>query len=419
MRPTDSIMYLSQVIGNPVLDAGGVKVATVRDLVARFGPQMHPPLVGVVAREGRRDFFIERAEVLDISPTAVRLASFKVNLRPFARRPGEVLMRRDILDKQLIDLEGRRLVRANDLQLTYLEGEYRLVGVDVSLQALLRRLGPQRWTRRVEGRRVIDWEEVESFATDVPVVKLRVSHERLARLHPVDIAHLLHGLSARQVQEVLEAVGDETAADIVQELRPGDAAQLMGILDPERAADILDEMEPDDAADLLGDLPATQAERLLQRMEPDESAPVRELMRYEPDTAAGLMTTDFVAVPIAFTVAEALRWIRNLDEPPDPLYHVYLVESLETMRLVGVAPLRDVVLADEGRAVSEVSWRDYRSARPDEEARGVAHRMAEYNLAALPVVDEKGTLIGVVVVDDAMDVLLPDLWSRRLSRMYR
>jgi magnesium transporter len=412
-------LYLAQILGNPVLDAGGAEIGTVRDLVARFGSEPHPPITGIVVRQRRREFFVERPQVEAISLKTVKLASYRVDLRPFERRPGEVLLRRDILDKQLIDVDGRRVVRANDLEIDRREGDYRLVGVDVSAQALVRRLGPGSWTQNVRGRSLIDWEDVDSFATDVPMVRLKLRHEGLKKLHPVDLAHLLDELPAQHLQEVVEAIDEATAADIVQELEPEEAAGLMSSLDPERAADILDEMDPDDAADLLGDLPPEQAEDLLERMEPDESADVRELIGYPPDTAGGLMTTDFVSLPGSTRAGEAIEHLRALEEPPEPLYHLYVVEEAGSRRLAGVAPLRDLLLADPATLLSDLGWPQFQAVRATDPARDVVHIMAEYNLAALPVLDDDENLVGVVAVDDAMDILLPDLWSRRLSKMRR
>jgi magnesium transporter len=409
--------YLSQLLGKPILDAQGDRIARLHDLVVRFGSQPHPVVSGLIARQGRRDFFLPWSQVAEITPAGIRLGTFKVDLRPFARRPGEALLRRDILDKQLIDVDGRRVIRANDLRLARVDGDYRLVAVDVSAQGLLRRLGPAALVGDLEGRQLIDWADVESFATDVPMVRLRTPHAGLRKLHPVDIARIVEAVSYPQRQEIIASLDDETAADTVQELAPDDAAGLMERLDPERAADILDEMEPNDAADLLADLPEAHAETLLERMEPDEAADVRELLAYEGDTAAGLMTTEFVALPPETTAGAALAFIRALEEAPNPLYHVYLVGPED--RWLGVASLRDIVLAPPKTPLSAIEMPDYQAATKDEDPRAVAHTMAEYNLSDMPVLDDEGRLLGIILVDDAMDVLHPDLWRRRIANALR
>jgi magnesium transporter len=404
-------LYLSQVLGRPVLDAAGARIARVHDLVARFGSEPHPPISGVVARRSGREFYVDVTHVVALSHRPVRPATFTVNLRPFERRDGEVLLKQDILDKQLIDVHGRRVVRANDLELAEVDGRYRLVGVDVGVEGLV--------TGAIKARRVVYWEDVESFAIDVPMVRLRVPHDRLARLHPVEIAHIVETLSPQRGREVLESLAEGVAADAVQELHPDAPADLMQGLDRERAADILDEMEPDDAADLLGDLPAERANDLLGLMEPDERDDVAELLAYDEDTAAGLMTTEYVALPAGLTAAEGLARLRALEEPPDPLYHVYFVADEANDRLVGVVPLRDLVLTTDHTPLHALAWHDFQAVRADETSRTVAERMAEYDLAAVPVVDDRGALLGIVTIDDAVDVLVPRLWQRRRSRLFR
>lgn len=414
--PTRHRLYLSQVLDRPVLDAEGGRVGRVQDLVMPFGDEAHPAIGGLIARQGGRRFFVKWAYVAALTPGGARLSTSKVNLRPFERRDGEALLRRDILDKQLIDIDGRRVVRASDLQLAPAGGGYRLVGVDVSVRALLRRLGPAALAPRIAGGRLIDWAEVESFATDVPMVHLKAPHAGIARLHPVEIARIVEALSFDQGQEVLAALDDETAADTVQELAPDDAASHIGAFERERAADILDEMDPNEVADILGDLDAAHAADLLARMDPAEAADARELLEYDEDTAGGLMTTDFVALPRALTAGAAVARLRALDEPPDPLYHVYLIPEEGSWRLCGVVSLRALLLAPPAVPLARLGEPDYRTVRADERPEAVAHVMAEYDLPDLPVVDAAGDILGVVLIDDAVDVLYPDLWRRRRAR---
>lgn len=418
-------LYLSQVVGRPVLDAQGARLARIQDLIVRFGAAPHPPVSGLVARQGRRDFYLSWSHVAELSPKGARLSTFTVDLRPFERREGEVLLRRDILDKQLIDVDGRRVVRANDLVLAKADGEYHLVGVDVSAPGLLRRLGPAGLTGTIESRSLIDWADVESFATDTPMVRLRVPHAGVARLHPVEIAQIVDALSPRQGQEIIASLDDATAADTVQELGPDAAADILERLDPERAADILDEMAPDDAADVLAEMKDEDSDELLELMDPEESEDVRELLafaeRYDDDTAAGLMTTQFITVSPDLTAERCLAGLRQVPDPPEPLYHLYLATEEVApgrQRLLGVVSLRDLVLAPPAAALSTLANTDPITVPPAEPARSVAQTMAEYNLATLPVVDEEGVIIGVVHVDDAMDVLLPDLWNRRSRKLF-
>lgn len=414
-------IYLSRLLGTPVLDAQGARLARVRDLVARFGESPHPLVTGLVVRGGRRSFYLSWSKVAEASGHGLRLTTSTIDIRGFERRDGEVLLREDVLDKQLIDVDGHRVVRANDLLLADDAGHYRLVGVDVSAQGLLRRLGPRSWTGTLVSHALIDWADVESFATDVPMVRLRVSHSGVSKLHPVEIAQIVDALSQRQGREILASLDDEQAADMVQELDPDDAADLLEGLAPERAADILDEMEPDDAADVLAEMEDDQSTALLRLMEPEEASDVRELLAYAEDTAAGLMTTDFLAVAPDLTVAQALRGLRAVPEPPSAINQIYLAADEEEpgqQRLLGTLSLRDLVLAEPHLPIATLANAAFRTVAPETPAREVAELMAEYNLLELAVVDQAGYVLGVVHIDDAVDVLFPDL-SRHGLGMFR
>ncbi|MBI2760820.1 MAG: magnesium transporter [Chloroflexi bacterium] len=412
-------MYLSDLIGLPVRDSAGAPLARLLDLIIRPDfVEPYPPVTGLVARLRRRAFFIPWDQVARADEQGITLYSATVSLEPFRRREGEVLLVRDVLDKQLVDVEGRRVVRANDLQITHRDGKLGIVAVDVSQRAIVRRLLPRRWRHGAEARALIDWTDLEVFAGQLPTVKLKVPHDRLARLHPVDIARIVDALSHRQGAEIVEALDLETAADTLEEMSPARQADILEGMDEERAADILEEMEPDDAADLLADLPEQKAESLLDKMDPEQAEDVRDLMAYEEDTAGGIMTTEIVVVPVELRVGEAMRYLREQAEMPELIYYVYVVDSLTDSRLLGVLSLRDLLLADPAADVSSVMETDLQTARPDDEARDIARTIAEYNLLALPVTDDHGRLLGVVTVDDAMELLLPEGWRRRLPRVF-
>jgi magnesium transporter len=412
------MLYLSQVLRRPIRDLEGERVATVKDVIVRLGEEDHPPLVGVVARYRRRDFFVSRWRITDFSEDGVRLNSDILDLRPFERRHGEVLLARNVLDKQLIDVDGKRVVRVNDVQIIDVGGEWRVTGADVSLQGLWRRLAPAGLigTRKVV--EVIDWSNVGYLATDEATVRLKSSSDKLARLHPVEIARLAESLSYHHGSEVVESLDDETAAETLEEMPAARQARILGDMDEERAADILEWMSPDEAADVLGDLPEDKAEELFGLMEDKEQADVAELLPYEDDTAGGLMTTEFVTLPRQLTVGEALARLREMAETPNMIYYLYVVEGEGSWRLSGVIALRSLILADPTAPLDEVMRSEFQKAHADEPANEVAHRIAEYNLLALPVVDAAGDILGIITVDDAMEILLPKDWRQRLPRLF-
>ncbi len=410
------MLYLSQVLGRPILDLEGERVATLKDVIVRLGEGDHPPVAGFVARYRRRDFFLPRWRISHFGENGVRLTSDILDLRPFVRREGEVLLASDVLDKQLIDVDGKRVVRVNDVQIIEAANEWHVTGADVSLAGLWRRLAPGflRTGRPVE---VIDWADVGYLATDAATVQLKSSRGKLARLHPVEIARLAEAFSYQQGAEIVESLDDETAAEMLEEMPAQRQAQILGDMDEERAADILEHMSPDEAADVLGDLPEEKAEGLLLRMEDEEQADVAELLVYADDTAGGLMTNEFVSLPLDLTAGEALARLREMAETPNMIYYLYVVAAEDSWKLVGVIALRNLILAEQSAPLSVVMRSDLQVAHPDDKAVEVAQKISEYNLLALPVVDDLGDILGIVTVDDAIEILLPKDWRQRLPRL--
>lgn len=411
------MLYLSQLLGRPIREVEGERVATLRDVIVRLGSD-HPPVTGLVARFGRLDLFVPRAHLLSFDASGARISSDPVDFRRFARREGEVLLARDVLDKQLIDVDGKRVVRVNDVQLIESGGEWLVTGADVTFAGLWRRLTPHNFVGTNRPVEVIDWADVGYLATDAAGVQLKSSRDKLSRLHPVEIARLAEALSRHHGSEVIEALDDETAAETLEEMHAEDQARIIGDMEEERAADILEHMSPDEAADVLGDLPKDKAVDLLERMDQEEKEDVKELLPYEDDEAGGLMTTEFVVLPKHLTAGEALARLREMAETPNMIYYLYVVEEEGSWKLSGVIALRSLILADPSFPLSHVMRDEFQFAHPKDSAREVAETIAEYNLLALPVVDDAGDIAGIVTVDDAMEYLLPKDWRPRLPRVF-
>jgi len=424
------MLFLASIVDLPVHGKTGEVIGKLEDLIVRIGDEPYPPIAGLVVRDRRRRFFVPGGQLQAFDGVA-RLGSSTVDLQPFVRRDGEVLLRKDVLDHQIIDITGRRIVRVNDVQLANIEDVYRLVGVDVSPQALLRRLGPHVLSDRIVGRQIIDWNAAQYLASAAPV-QLKVSYDRLSELHPVDLARIVDALSYRESAEIVAALDDETAAETLEEVSDERLADLLEGMDQERAADILEEMTPGAAADALEDLDDEVAEQLLARMEPEEAADVQALLAYDEDSAGRIMSTDFVHIDEGATVGDALALLRALEEVPDPLLAVYVVahqaesdvavegepEAQESIRLRGIVRLRNLILADPATALTDVMDDDVPTVGPDDRAEDAARVLAEYNLLAVPVLDDAERLIGTVTVDDALAVLLPEIWQRRGARSF-
>ena len=416
------MLFLSKLVGRPVRDRHGESLGKVRDLIVALGEQ-YPPVTGLVVRvTGGRDIFLPWTDVEEIDADGARLRTTLIDMASFRQRPNEIRLWLDLLDKQIVDVEGRKIVRVNDIQLAPVEERLRLVAVDVGLAGILRRLGlsgpGERLARalHLEAENYIEWEDVDPVESSVSSLKLRVPHEALGTLHPADVAHIVEQLAPRDRAGILAALDDERAADVLEELAADDQVDILEALSPEKAADILEEMGPDEAADLVADLSEERQEQLLNLMEPEEASDVRELLAYGEETAGGLMTTDFITVTPEMTAEQVIERLRELHPDADQVYYLYVTDA--DGMLVGTVTLRGLIVAAPETAVRDFMRPDPISVGVDLDAEQVGAAIARYNLLALPVVDGDGRMQGIVTVDDAFERALGEGWRKRLPEIY-
>jgi CBS domain-containing protein len=358
----------------------------------------------------------------------------------------------DVLDKQVIDIARKKAIRVNDVCLS---DDWHILGIDSSTLGLVRRLAPN-WllgTHRGSVNRtqrpptnLILWENIELISSNQPDLsevpeddqqvkedhpdeaeedsfnpQNRIQSGQLAELHPADIADIVHQLTPAQGARILERLDIETAADTLEEIETERQGHILENMNASRAADILDAMGPDEAADLLARLPEEYADQLLRLMQPEESEDVQELLTYEEDSAGGIMTTDYVMVNATKSVSEALEAVRtSIREQEGHSTYVYCVtdDAQDESKLLGVVSLWDLLVAPPAQLLQEIMETDLITVQPETEPRMVAEIMAKYNLLAVPVVNAEGILEGVVTVDDALDILLPNERRRKPTRMY-
>ncbi|MGZ6268333.1 MAG: magnesium transporter MgtE N-terminal domain-containing protein, partial [Candidatus Limnocylindrales bacterium] len=278
------MLYLSQAIGRPVRDQAGEPIGTVADLIVAIGDR-YPPVTGIVVKTNGRLIFLHWSSVASLDASGATLGTTAIDITKFQQRPNEIGLKQDLMDRQIVDIDGRKVVRVNDLRLDEVEGALHLVAVDVGPSGLLRRLGLESsWRTIARGlhrdvpERYIDWEDVDPVERTIASVKLRVPHKGLAELHPADLATIIDQLSRSDRVGVITSLDDEIAADAIGEMEPETQADILEDLEPERAADILEEMDPDEAADLVADLSEESREEILGLMEKDEAEEVQELM---------------------------------------------------------------------------------------------------------------------------------------------
>lgn len=416
------MLFLSQLVGRPARDRNGEPFGKVRDLIVALG-ERYPPVTGLVLRvAGGRDIFLPWSDVEEVDGAGARLRTSSIDITAYRQRPNEIRLWLDLQDKQIVDVEGRKIVRVNDIQLAPVRGRLRLVAVDVGLAGILRRLGlanpGERLARAlgIETENYIEWEDVDPVESSVSSLKLRVPHQALSTLHPADVAHIVEQLAPRDRAGILAALDDERAADVLEELGAEDQVDVLEALPPERAADILEEMGPDEAADLVADLSEERQAELLALMEPEEASEVRQLLTYGEETAGGLMTTDFITLTADQTAGEVIEMLRRLAPSADQVYYLYVTDADGV--LIGTITLRGLIVADPATPVRDFLRPDPISVTVETDAGEVGHAIARYNLLALPVVDEEGRLQGIVTVDDALERALGEGWRKRLPEVF-
>ncbi len=411
------MIFLSDFLRADVVDVHQRTVGKVRDLIVRMGDP-YPTVIALAVRGHSAPDTIDWSVVRAWENREISLSVAAADLTPHTPVPAEVWLSRDILDKQIVDTDGRRVVRVNDLQLQQSNGSVLLVGVDIGTRGLLRRLNAEhvgRRLRRLAGgdlpQRLISWDAVDTLHSDEHSVKLRISHRKLAKMHPADIAEIVGQLGGRDREAIFASLDDEIAADTLEESSEEVQAQILSRLDDERAADILEAMSPDEAADLLADLPEERREQLIAKMEADEAQDVEELLAYGEDTAGGLMTTEYVAIPASLSAGEAIDRLRELEPDAESIYYVYVIDDDE--RLLGVLSLRDLIVARPATPIADLMIKRVIAVPVDARPEDVAAVIAKYNLLAVPVVDDDDRIQGIVTIDDALDTVMPAGLKRR------
>ena len=405
--PTTPVLHLTEVVGGKVLESTGDRLGRVDDLVVRLGEDEYPPVSGVLATVARRQVWLPAEEIGDIQPGRVTLRGPKLDLRRFERRPQEILLKDDLLDRQVIDLDGANLVRVNEIELARSDGWYRVVGIDIGLRGFARRLLPRALAGHIGSGGFLDWASIEPFTGHVPTVQLKAPHPKLARLHPAELADIIEAASRAEGGEILGALeGDrEREADLLEELSTEHQAELIEHRSDADVGDLLARMEPDDAADLHAELPGERREQIIALLPRPLEGRLRALMGYEEAAAGGLMSPDFLCLYLQATREEALERIVRSRLPNEALAYVFVMN--QHRRLRGAIDLVDLVRAAPGTPLGDIESIHTVRFTPDTSVARIAQSLCDYDLTAAPVVDAEQRMLGVVTVDDVLEVILP------------
>jgi CBS domain-containing protein/sporulation protein YlmC with PRC-barrel domain len=404
--------FFSDFLNRKGYNASGQKVGKISDLVAEKA-EPYPMIIGMMVRTRGREMYLPWVEIIQIEPQFIISEKGLVDLKISLSEKDTILLKEEVMDKQIVDTFGAKVVRVNDLHFLRVDSRLRLVHVDVGFRGLMRRVG---WEKLVDQalrwffsyilpNQFISWKYVQLLSGS-DLLHLSVSQKKLSHLHPADLADIIEDLSGRDRSAIFHALDAETAAEALEEIDPKIQKALMETIPVEKASDIVEEMSPSDAADLLGDLPEERAEEILEGMEQEKAEDLRELLVHPDETAGGLMTTAYLTLPPGVTIETAILRLKAEAPNLDIMDYIFVVDEEEV--LLGVVSIRDLLTAQSHQTLSEIQPTRVVSVKPDEDQNEVVEAFAKYGFRALPVVDEEGHLIGVIGFRSVLDVLAPD-----------
>jgi magnesium transporter len=411
-------IYFSQLLDRAVLSAEGRSLGRMRDLKVRLG-ETFPRMSSVVIKPRFRRKLLEVPweEVDTLSGNRIRLRPGAPDrFRPFQVGPQELMLREELLDKQVVDTFGAKIERVNDIHLLVINKDLHIVHVDYGLRGLIRRLG---WLKAVDAltgfffsyqfkEKLISWKYVQPLLSDMhnAALKLNVTGADIRSIHPSDLADILEELDTVNRERLFQSLDIETAADALEEVDPDLQVSLIETAPAEKATDILEEMDPDEATDLLSDLPEEQKQSLIQKMEKPSRDALVELLKHKEGTAGSLMTKDFISLDKDQTIGQAIEEFRLTTYPLDSVAYIYVTDK--ERRLLGVSTLRHLVIGDKTTPVSEFMNPRLITVEPDEDIDEVVKLFKKYKFMALPVVDKEGRLQGIITLKDIIEETLED-----------
>lgn len=414
-RAAHQLISLAGLVGQPVHAPDGPPIGRVADLVARWEGDQYPPVTGLVAKVGGRRVFIPAGSIAELGPDGARLSSARLSLRDFVRRDGEVVLGGDVLDHQLVDVDGVQVIRASDLFVARVGSDHRLVGVDTSVASLLRRLGPRRFRTRPTPDRVIDWSLIQPLGTGGDV-RITLPNRELHRLRPGEIADLLEGLGRLERHELLGSLEGETAADALEEMELADVVALLRELPTEQAASLLAAMEPDEAVDALRDLDREERAELFAAMDPDEALHLGRLLRYNPGTAGGVMTTVTITASGEQPVEAVREQLRSHAAHSLDIDAVLVLD--DDGCLLDDVTLFELITAEPGQLMLELVGEPWPvTVVADTPLADLVEALRENRRSSIVVVDDNGRPLGRVLADDLLDAIAPTARSSAFSRI--
>jgi CBS domain-containing protein len=412
-------VFISEIIGKLVIDKVGNRVGRVTDVLV-VQQESFPRVCGVEVKRTWETVIIADTYIAMLNKQIVSLNILRDDIKSASCLENDIFLKRNLLDRQIVDINGAKVVRINDLKITQINQEFRLVAVDIGMRGLVRRLGIERPIKKIANlfnkripEKLISWDYVDLITTDLSLVKLSVSNRKLAELHPYDIAQIVSELSVNERSAIFQSLDDETAAEALVEMEAEVQASILDGMSKDRVADILEIMSSDDAADVLNEMPDDKAEELLGLMEREEADDVKELREYEEHEAGSLMTTEYIALANTLTVDATINKLRELAPEAETIYYIYVVDSDE--HLTGVISLRELIIAKPDVVLADIMHKKVMGVQDEDPIEDVISMIRKYDLLAVPVLDNEGKFAGIITVDDVIDAVMPQRKKRLLK----
>lgn len=413
-----SEIYLSAVIGRSVINSSGEEIGVLRDLIMVPG-EVFPEVSHIVIKGRKGKMSLPWGEVALFTHVVISASSVTPpGLHAYEYGEAEILVRRDLLDKQIVDVDGAKVVRVNDIKLGKLHDKLCIFSVDIGFRGLLRRLGYERFGEsmaRLIKKDIptveISWEYVQPLEPHSSKLALNIARNQMNEIHPADLADIIEQIPIRNIRTVLENIDAETTGDTLYELEPDMRSVVIGQMDAEQASDILEEMSPDDAADVLSDLSEETAQQLLELMDDEEKEEIEELLEHEDDTAGGFMTSEFLTLPLNHTVGAAIADVRRLAGEIENINYAYLLDDDE--HLEGTLSIQELLASRDDELVVDIMEDNIKSVNVGDDPEEILETLTRYDLTAVPVLDEEQRMVGIVTVDDVLAHYLPRLVRKR------
>jgi len=413
-------LFVSEILKKSVLDPRGDDIGRIKDLVVIKGTYL-PHITSLVLEKKKACYRLDWEYVGIFNKRIISAKIYASELLPYEFPENDLLIARDIFDKQIVDANGAKVVRVNDVKLEGINYSACLTAVDVGVRGILRRLGIERrgeYLYRAFGKvlpyNLIPWNYIQPLEPRLKTISLTIPRQMVSALHPADIADIVCKVSHEEAVNFFEGLDPNVAAEALHELEPEAKKTIIQELDKDFASDIVERMPPDEAADLLGELPSEKAKEFLESIEKEDAEDIQELLIYEEGTAGGLMTNQFIAYPPELRVTEVIERFKRDAHDVETVYYIYVID--ENNRLIGVTSLKDILLSSPDVTLPEIMETKLKTVNPSADQHTVAEIISKYNLLAIPVVDSSGVLMGIVTIDDIVDILLPPISKKKRRR---